>query len=411
MGDSLFYISEVVDLNLVEIITGIAGTDAIVIPDAVWFCPDLTPTDIKLYKVLLDYGSLIYDLPNGKMTLEGYPIVTVSQERLSQKVGVSVKTVQTSLKRLKRVKLIKIDDNNGFKRNNNVILTGEFFGITPAFSRERRLCEVEQEIKRVPIKRVPIKIDRTPAMTSYESKLRELGGFTYKEKAILALSKHYDMLVSQFNHFTGYRSLSKTNPQGHRNWKSFEKLHELCDGKGWEANLYLDAQFDRAKKWWKDSKMKYPTPNMLCSEKSKAYFEKYLEDRAEKYGMDVGGKERIQAQKTVSLKQKTIQDVVRSVESISMYIREDVSAQEQAEDKAVRLFHAWESYSAAYLYSVPWFREYLREVQLAQPDNKRAQQVAEEFSMFDRSKPLQQVIQRAVELSEDQFGVPKNIAI
>lgn len=385
-------------MNLVELITGTESATAI--PDAVWDCPKLTPTDVKVYKVILDFSR------TARTTREGLPIITVSQLTLSERVGVSVKTLQTCLERLKSVKLIQVKGNKGFRQNNDIILTGEFFGLKSV--REGRLYVVEKQIKRVPIKRVPIKIDKAP---TYEEKLRELGGFTYTEKAVVAVSRHYEMLVSRFNHSSGYRSLPRKDPQTHKNWKSFLKLYNLCRDSGWDVNLYLDAQFDRAKKWWKDSNIKYPMPNMLCSDKSKAYFQRFLEDREQMYGQDVTGKNTLKGQKTISMKQKLIEDVVRSAEYLAMYIREDEDLKGRAEDKAVRLFHAWESYSAAYLYSVPWFREYLKETEKAQPGNKRVKEVLVEFAMIDRSKAMKELINKAVVMAEKQFGIPHNIAI
>jgi hypothetical protein len=324
---------------------------------------------------------------------------------LAEMVGVSIRTIQGCIDRLKTVKLIQVE-NKGFRRNNNITLLGEFFGIKSVD--DGRLCVVDKPIKRVPIKRVPIKLDKTP---SYEEKLRELGGFTFTEKAIVSVSRHYEMLVSRFNHTSGYRSLPRKNPQQHKNWKPFLKLYNLCNEKGWDINLYLDAQFDRAKKWWKDSKIKFPLPSMLCSEKSQKYFVSYLEDRQEKYQHDVTGKNVLKGQRTVSMKQKLIEDVVQSAKYLSMYIRDDDDAAEREKDKALRLFHSWEGYSSAYLYSVPWFREYLKELEKAQPENKRVKETLEAFHMIDRSKKLKELIDKTVEMAERQFGIPGNMAI
>src|SRR5690606_18544754 len=114
--------------NLIEKIAEKAE-GCVVVPDEVWNCDELKPVDIKLYKVLLDYGKLVYSLEHGKTTLDGYPIIDVSQLTLAEKVGVSDRTIQTSLKRLQEVKLIRIDNYRGYKRNNHIILTGEFYGI------------------------------------------------------------------------------------------------------------------------------------------------------------------------------------------------------------------------------------------------------------------------------------------
>ncbi len=399
-------------MNLIEQIFKKGGT---VIPDEVWDCEELTPTDVKLYKILLDYGKLVYTLAHGKFTKDNYPIITVSQETLSIKVRTSIKTIQTCLKRLTDVKLIKVDRYNGYKRNNNIVLTGEFYGIQPKKKEKeepqepkKELSVVEKKVKRVSVKRVPIKFPKTLAL---EAKLRELGGHTYSEKAIFAISRHYDMLAREFNHLAGYRSLPKKEQQEHKNWKQFVKIHDLCKSRAWDVNLYLDAQFERAKKYWKNNKIKYPLPNMLCSEKSKLYFERYLEDRREKYAQDVGNKQTEKGRKTVTIKQKLIQDVVRSAEYLSMYIREDMDEQGREEDKAVRIYHAWESYSPAYLWSIDWFREFIADLSTVQPDNPKVQEILAEFDLINRSKSLQEVVVKAVSMSEKQFKIPKNIAI
>lgn len=377
---------------------------SVVIPDAVWNCKELSPTDVKLYKILLDYGKLIYELEHGKKTKDGFPVIDVSQDTLAEKVGVSTRTIQTCLERLRFVRLIRIDNHRGFKRNNHIILIGDFFGITAEELQPKgKLVVVKKEVKRVPIKRVPIKVDKP--ITSLEEKLRGLGGVTYTEKAIIAISRHYNMLVSRFNHISGYNSLSKNDPKKHKNWKFFEKLFHLCRDNGWDANLYLGAQFDRARKYWKNNKIKYPLPNMICSEKAVEYFERYYKDQQEKYVNE--GK--VKGKETKSLTQKIIQDIVRSAEFLAMYIS-DGDDVERSQDKAVRLFHSWESYSPAYLWTVPWFREFLNELEVNNPSNK-IKEYQEEFRMFDRSKKLQEVIIRTVEASSKAFNLPADIAL
>lgn len=373
------------------------------VPDEVWFCDKLTPTDVKLYKVFLDYSRDVLEMKSGKLTQDGVPVITVSQKTLAERVGVSERTIQGCIKRLREVKLILVDDYKGFKRNNNYMLCEEFF---EEKGTERRLEVVEKPIKRVPIIRKAIKINK---VKSYEEKLRELGGHTYTEKAIIAISNHYNMLASKFNHLSGYRSLPKKNPQTHKNWKYFEKLHRMCVEKGWDSKLYLEAQFERAKKYWKNSKIKYPLPSMLCSEKSQQFFERWYEERKEKYAFDVR-KHKVVARKTESVKQRIIREIVQSIENISMYIIGDTE-EERAESKALRIYHSWESYSPSYLYSIPWFKEYLNEIQDAYPDREKIETYMAEFQLFDRSKKLQGVIEKTVEIVENNFDVPSNIAI
>lgn len=394
-------------MNLIEKIAEISE-GCTVVPDSVWFHPELKPTDIKLYKVLLDYGKKIYELEHGETTLDDYPVVTVSQLTLAEKVGVSDRTIQTCLKRLRKVGLIKIDGHRGFKRNNHIILTGDFFGIQPSDMLEtKEEIKPMEEIKRTPIKRVPIII---PKQTNHEEKLRELGGVTYTEKAILGIARHYEMLASRFNHIGGYRALSKRNPQDHNNWKYFEKLFYTCREKGWDANLYLEAQFDRARKYWKNNRIKYPLPKMINSDNAKKYFETYLKDRQEKYSQEarhvnLGG------QKTKSMRVLLMEEIISTAKFLKMYVSEEGDERSKQEDKAIRLYHSWESYSPAYLWTVPWFHEFIRELEIAEPENKKVKEVIEVFEMLNRSKKLQQVVLKTVEVVEREYDLPSNIAL
>jgi DNA-binding transcriptional regulator GbsR (MarR family) len=340
-------------VNFVESVNEMCS-GAVCVPDSVWFHPQLTATDVKLYKVLLDYAQKVLANPKGKVTLSGRPIITVSQLTLAEKVGVSLRTVQTCLGRLKTVKLIEIN-HKGIKRNNFIILSDEFYQgqkqTTVKEERRLKIVEKPKAIKRTPIKRVPIKIVTVAVPSNiekYREKLKELGVVSYSEKAVTDLSKHYDMLASQFNHISGYRSLSRTNPQEHKNWKYFERLTNLCREHSWDAKVYLEAQFDRARKYWKNSKFKFPLPKMLCSEKAQEYFVDYLKDREEKYAQDVNGKERIAGRKTITMRQKLIQDVIYSAKGIALYAKDSRA-------KALRVFDAWEAYSPAYLWSIPCF--------------------------------------------------------
>lgn len=395
-------------MNIIEKISNLAE-GCVVIPDEVWNCEYLKPVDIKLYKVLLDYGKLIYSLENGKTTIDELPIIDVSQKTLAEKVGVSDRTIQTSLKRLVEVKLIKVDNYRGYKRNNHIILSEEFYGdsFKENEKEQKGLRLVEKEVKRVPIKRVPIKIPKTE---TYKEKLRELGGMSYTEKAIMSIVKHYEMLASRFNHISGYRAVSKRDPQEHKNWKYFERLFNLCREKGWDANLYLEAQFDRARKYWRNSRIKYPLPKMLCSEKAQNYFERYLEDRKEKYSQEARHIN-LGARKTKSMKQILIEEIIETTKYLKMYIDEQEDKEQQAQDKAVRLYHSWESYSPAYLWTVPWFHEFIKELELADPDNKKIKEVIEIFNMLNRSKKLQSVVKKAVEVAEREFNLPDNISL
>lgn len=383
------------------------ASGSVVVPDKVWECESLKPTDIKLYKVILDYSKLIMGRKDGKFDKNGTPIIDVSQKTLAEKVGVSDRTIQTCLNRLKDVGLIIINNLQGYKNNNKYKLSEEFF----TGKKEKGLRVVEKTTKPKK-KKEEVTIKKVAKNNSvYAKKLEELGGHIYSDRRIIEISKHYNMLASNANNYTGYNSLPKKNPQKHKNWIAFQKLDDLCTENGWDVKLYLEAQFDRADKYWKNSRMKYPLPNMLRSVKAQEYYVRWIKDREEKYKHDVSRHHKVVAKRTVSVRRKVIQEIVQSVELVSMYIRSNATEQEREEDKALRIYHNWEGYSAAYLYSIDWFREFIYELDDSNDNKKRIDYVKEQFAMFDKSKSLQEVIRRTVEQAEERYEVPENLAI
>jgi len=413
-------------LNLVE---KICSFGSMAIPDEVWYHPELKPTDIKLYKVLMDYGKLIFGFSNGKKTSDGEPIIDVSQQTLGEKVGVSDKTIQKCLARLKKVKLIDIDDLRGFKRNNLITLIGEFFGIKrepkqeasdfvkKAEQKRKEVLEGQKQPKekkglltveklpvvRKSIKRVPIKI---PFNMLMEMKLREMGGYTSAEKRVIEIAEHYDMLVSKHANRSFHRSLPKEDKTEGKHWKSFMKLYDLCKEKGWDPKLFLEVQFTKAKRHWK--KVRYPFPNMLCSENAQKSFERHQLEYKEKYKNERFGAEK--AQETISLDKRIIKEIMHTASFLPMYTHGDTDRDRQ-EAKAIRIFDAWEECSPFYLWSIPWFDRLLKEQAEMYPDNKKIKETQELFAMINKSKRIQKVILAAVEVVERKYDIPKNIDI
>ncbi len=433
-------------MNIIERICEI-GRDTVVIPDSVWNHPDLKPTDIKLYKVLLDFGKKVFDT-DGKT--DGYynPIIDIAQAILAEKVGVTVKTLHSCLVRLKNVGLVTIEDYRGFKRNNLITIVGEFFGILPKEKKSidksdtvqkasDKLYEVKEERrnKRAEINKAITKaperqnkpdddkkeeetgdsmennsqsLQENDKLKEYEAKLRELGGFTQREKAIIGVAKHYEMLVCKHTKKPAHRSLSKKNPMGHKNWKLYEKFLNLCEERGWDANLFLECQFDVAKKYWTNGR--YPYVNMLCSEKAQQSFEWFLRDRREMYAKEAK-KVNTGATKTKSMKKILMEEIVYSAKFLPMYIDQDGDEQRRKEDKAMWIYNSWESFAPAYLWSIPWFRKFIKELQEAQPEDKKIASVVATFEMINKSKRLQEVVMKTVEAVEKQLDIPGNLDI
>jgi len=391
-------------LNLFQKIQRVAG-DSIVIPDEVWECEDLKPIDIKVYRLLLKYTKFILSSSKGKKTQDGEPIIDVSMKTLYTKLGVNSATLDSSLKRLEGVKLIHVDRYNGFKKNNHILVLGEFYNLSGT-PEEITSSEVE-EVAKKEIVRIPIILS---SKKKYLEKLRSIGGNTRQEKDILTIAKHYEMLVRKMNRMGGYRSLSVNNPTEHKNWGKFEKLYDLCIKNEWEPKYYLDAQFDKADKYWKNSKFKFPLPQMLCSKASQEYFEKWSKEREEMYAEDLHSKEKLRAQKTLTLKQQVIRDIVRSTEMLSMYCKYG-DDEEREQNKALRIYDVWSSYSSAYLYSIPWFKGFLKELEMTGLEHPRLKEVKADFALFDKNKKIQAVIQKTVQMCEEEFDIPANIAI
>lgn len=258
-------------------------------------------------------------------------------------------------------------------------------------------------IKRIPVKRIPIKFSKND---KYESIFKTLSN-EKKQKEIVQISVNYNNLVSRFNYLSGYHSLSIKQPTKHKNWKHFEKLYELCVENDWDYKLFLQCQFERAKKHWTKSKFKFPLPNMLCSDKSIEYFKNWVKDRTEKYENDLAKVELFKAKKSNSTRQRIITDIVNSVESIVYYIDKNKSS----ESKAVRIYHNWESYSPSYLWTIPWFRKFADELKTVSPDCPSLTALFLEWNMIQRSKSLQDLITKTTKIMESKFNMPDNIAI
>ncbi|BAK52978.1 hypothetical protein F373_gp166 [Bacillus phage SP-10] len=399
-------------MNLVERIEDF-GKDTVVVPDSVWECEDLLPIDIKVYKIILAYSKLALSL-GGKLTKKGQPIVNVSQKTLAERVRTTVKTLQSSLERLVSVGLIEVQRFRTVNKNNNIMLIGDFYGIdteNPGIEtkEERPVKIADKSVKPKLLGDDEVTVTKRFDPEKYKNKLRSIGGKTREEQEIIEIAKHYDMLARKVLKTSGYRSLSIKEPQKHKNWPKFEKYRAFCIEKDFDALVFLDVQFERATNHWKGSKFKFPLPHMLCSSGAEKYFVNWVKEQEEKYGKDVRKSKKLKAKKTESLKTQVIRGIVQTCEKMSRHFENVKGKQEREETKVLKITEYWMSYSSAYLYSVPWFRDYLEELLGESNPHPRLLEVKDDFSLYDKNKRIQTVISKTVDMSEKEFGIPANL--
>lgn len=253
------------------------------------------------------------------------------------------------------------------------------------------------------IKRVPIKVHRKPIkLPSFiigQVKLWELMEET-REDDILAIAEHFNMVMMKVSSKAGYNTLSLSNPTQHKNFIHFERVYEICRMKGWDANLYIESQFERAKGW---EKVKYPLPHMLYSTGALRFFTNHLSTIIQKYERDTRGKERQKGKETKSLRQIIVDDIVRSAKNLSESIS-SAKSNDKAQTKALKLFQSWADYSPYYLYSVPWFHDVIKEI-----DGALILKYREEFEKINKSPMIKGIIKETVSQVEEYYGLPENI--
>jgi hypothetical protein len=234
-------------------------------------------------------------------------------------------------------------------------------------------------------------------------KLKEMQDIT-REEDILAMSKHFDMLVINHTTKSGYSSLSETNYTKHRNWKHFERVWEVCRMKEWSTKLYLESQFDRCKYWTTGAQ--YPQPSTMYSVGAMRHFVSYLGNLNLKYKKDVGGSAKKKGKETVSLRQRILDEIVSSIDILNIYISGNTKYDDKAQYKALKIYQSWEEISPFYLYTIPWFPAVLSEVS---DENMNAIRCREEFARLDASNSLQSLVKKAVSETEQFFNLPPNI--
>lgn len=86
---------------------------------------------------------------------------------------------------------------------------------------------------------------------------------------------YYENLVCKATGTMYYYALSNAQfKKRSKNWKPLWKTYLLCKENNWDYKIYLEAQFESVANW--KTKVKYPAPNTLYSERAKSAYKSYL---------------------------------------------------------------------------------------------------------------------------------------
>ncbi|MOA48923.1 hypothetical protein D3C78_1717380 [compost metagenome] len=106
----------------------------------------------------------------------------------------------------------------------------------------------------------------------------------------------------------------------------------------------------------------------------------------------------------MSLREKAIQDIITSVETLAEYVVNS-NFEDKAQYKALKIYQSWEELSPYYLWSIPWFHNVLEELKVS----NMVQKCKDEFDKIGRSGSIQKVIKECVQKAEEYFNLPPNI--
>lgn len=263
------------------------------------------------------------------------------------------------------------------------------------------MVQTHTGIIRVPVKRKPVIF---PIEVRAYYKLKELNEYT-KVEDICEDIAHYEMLARQQLNQSGYSVVHRNkDPQTHHNWKYFEYLRELCLLKRWDTKLYIEMQFKRFTEY--ESRFKIPYPNMLCSDAAISYFIKQIGAIQQTYKKDIGGKKKERGKQTLDLKSEIHNEVLRSIKNLHWYIESNKMIEDSAQYKTIKIFQSWEEFSPYYLWSIPWFKDVLNDV-----EGKKKEECIKLFEQINKSKSIQDIIKTEVKSLEDKYHIPPNLQL
>lgn len=346
----------------------------------------------KAYEVLQGKDELIlyfHLLTKLNMSIEvtdkGEPIlINLSQIQLSNELRMDKRKIRKLLKGLEDMKLISVDKKKGGQGASDIILSFDLF--------EEDTKEQEEKIKK----------DLTSERLK---KLKEIGGMTMKEKSILELSQHYDMLVRQVKKLTGFRSLSIKDPTHHKNWKYFEKVFDICNENNWDGKLYIEYAFEHVRRYWK--KAEFPYASQLCGVKIQNSFIRWLEEENRKYEHQIKGQTKKKAKKTTDYYTDLYNSIEHSIKRLSNSLNSDNDLPRDV-GKLFYLLDDINMYSTAYLYTIDAIRNDV--VGHMDIDNQSVKELLEDFSFFDKSIKYRTILFYIVGSLESKYNIPKNIS-
>lgn len=263
------------------------------------------------------------------------------------------------------------------------------------------MIQKQTNVVRVPVKRKAIIF---PIEVRAYYKIQELNEYT-KMEDICEIISHYEMLARQGLKQSGYCVVHKNkDPQTHHNWRYFEYLNELCLIKQWDSKLYLEMQFKRFTEY--DSKFKIPYPNMLCSDAAIKYFIKQIGAIQQTYKKDIGAKKKERGKQTLDLRTEIHNEVLKSVKNLHWYIENNTMIEDNAQYKTVKIFQSWEEFSPYYLWSIPWFKDVIGDIQGTKKD-----EYVEIFKQIDKSETMKSTIMEQVKTLESKYNIPQNLQL
>lgn len=251
--------------------------------------------------------------------------------------------------------------------------------------------------RRNPIKRTPVKFDsETKNILILQNIERET-----REEDIWNIILHYEMMVRQTLKIPYYKAISRSNIEKHKNYLHFEYIYEICRLKDWDYRLYIESQFDRAKKYWKT--VKVPQPSMMYSVKAMKYFMDYLGNIQVFYRKDINLEKRKRGKNTLSVYDEIYEGIdttLRELQEHLHFIPQELKAQQ----KVLYIYDNWEMLSPYFLWTVTWFPSLLEEL-----SGKPAEDCITLFRNISRSDSIEVFIITTMEELTKKYNTPPDV--
>lgn len=386
---------------------------------------NLTGSDLKVLYYLSDvYAKLMEKKYPGLKTVDGWPVITTIKDVLCDKCGVSVVTLRKSLRKLAESKVVALIPNclghiTGVAVNSEVLKCVPSMTESNDFVCMELLQEIacvtnQMKITRVPIilTRVPIVLTRTPIILTrvpivfsykkdkmlWKSKFKlENNQDNIIDSKVSSVAEYYSFLARKRIKSTGYRALPLKNIRSHKNWIHFFRVYKLCQNKGWDYKLYLEAQFDRVRHW--SHKTKIPFPNQLWGEGAVNYYLSYTKERTQLFmELQTGGKAK--AEERVTVKQEVIEAICTDCERIKQYLNR---MKVQTKNCEVSDFELKKNYitvlgASLSVYYIAATTELAEKIY--------TEEMNEDIKEIRKNKTLLKLVKEIIEKAEEEYGIP-----